>query len=279
MLVDATTGKRTPAFDHAKLADTLSDAGEKNLHADQLALEQLEFNEGGNYVSFTHRDKSWQFELPAGPLQPSAETPTPLSRGKGLAKIPRATTHTGDDTQIVFVNRTDGEVQLFWLSTAGERVSYGKIAPGQRRKQHTFSGHIWLALSAKGVTLVAFKAEDQPFTAEIAITESPVAADADNSQQSSRTASGTSPDGKWRAFVKDFNLWLADTASGAETPLSKGGREDDKFAEQFAWSPDSRKLVGVRVEAAPQRHGHGRRIVTEGPVAAAGHHVRLLQAR
>jgi dipeptidyl aminopeptidase/acylaminoacyl peptidase len=253
VFVDAIAGKRAPAFDHAKLADALSDAGEKHLRADQLALEQLEFNGEGKYVSFTHRGKSWRFELPAGPLQPSAATPTPLGRAKGLAKIPRATTHTGDDTQIIFANHTDGEVELFWLSTEGERVSYGKIAPGRRRKQHTFSGHIWLALSATGVTLAAFKAEDQPLTADIASTESPVAADAGHGQQSSRTASGTSPDGKWRAVVKDFNLWLIDTASGLEKPLSKDGREDDKYARQFAWSPDSRKLVGVRVEAAPQR--------------------------
>ncbi len=253
VLVDANLGKRTPAFDHAKLAAALREAGEKNMHAHGLALEQLEFDEDSSHISFSHRGKAWQFELPAGPLEPSTKMLATPGRGKALAKIPRASTRTGSDTQITFVNRTEGEVELLWLSTTGKRVSYAKVAPGKRQEQHTFSGHIWLAVNTKGEAIAAFEAEDQPFTAEITDTQTPVVADAEDSQPSSRTTGTTSPDGKWCAFVKDFNLWLADTASGAEAPLSTDGCEDDKYTTQFAWSPDSRKIVAVRVEAAPQR--------------------------
>jgi dipeptidyl-peptidase-4 len=247
VLVDAITRTRAPAFDYAKLADALSEAGEKNVRADQLALEQLDFNEQGTYASFTHRGKFWQFELPAGPLQPSQQNPKDLGRARSLALIPRATARTGRETQLTFVNRTDGKVELFWLSPEAERISYAKINPGQRHQQHTFAGHIWLAIGAQGKTRAAFEAEDQPLLAEITATKSPVAAGTD-----------ISPDGKWRAFIKDFNVWLGiangDGANGErETPLSQDGHKGDKYTTQFAWSPDSKKLVVVRVETAPRR--------------------------
>ena len=35
--------------------------------------------------------------------------------------------------------------------------------------------------------------------------------------------------------------------------MSTDGREGDKYTMQIAWSPDSRKLVAVRAEVAPQR--------------------------
>jgi dipeptidyl aminopeptidase/acylaminoacyl peptidase len=253
VLVDMTAGTRVPALDHVKLAEALANAGENDLHADRLALEQLDFSEDRKHASFTYHGKAWQFDLPSGPLQPSHKRAMRLGRNRALAKIPRATTHTGADTQITFVNLTGAVVELFWLSTAGERVSYAKVAPGQRHEQHTFSGHIWLAVDAKGDTLAAFEAGNEPFTAEITAAGMPVAPDTNQGKHPSRATSGTSPDGKWRVFVKDFNLWLADTASRAEIPLSHDGHEGDRYAKRFAWSPDSRKLVGVRVEVAPQR--------------------------
>ena len=64
---------------------------------------------------------------------------------------------------------------------------------------------------------------------------------------------GTSPDGHWRAFVRNFNVWLADTATGTETRLRQDGRAGDAYTAQFAWSPDSRKLVAVRLEPGTER--------------------------
>ena len=260
VLVDAMAGKRTPAFDHAKLAEALTKAGEKDVRADRLALEQLDFSADGKQFGFAHRGKSWRLALPGGELQPApkpaATNPTP---GKTLAQIPRASTRTGGDTQINFVNRTTGEIELFWLSTEGERRNYAKVAAGQRHEQHTFSGHVWLAVNSRGETVAAFAGEDQPFTAEITNSTRPATADAGKGKQSQKSASGnrrgsgTSPDGKWRAFVKDFNVWLADTASGAESRLSQDGRERDAYTGQFAWSPDSRKFVAVRAEPGEER--------------------------
>lgn len=63
-----------------------------------------------------------------------------------------------------------------------------------------------------------------------------------------------SPDGKHAAFIRDFNLWVRDTASGAERQLTTDGVKDFGYATNNAgwtksdnpvvvWSPDSTKIA------------------------------------
>ena len=64
----------------------------------------------------------------------------------------------------------------------------------------------------------------------------------------------TSPDGKRAAFVKDWNLWVRDLATGAETQLTTDGAKNFGYATDNAgwvtsdraillWSPDSKKIA------------------------------------
>ena len=64
----------------------------------------------------------------------------------------------------------------------------------------------------------------------------------------------TSPDGKSAAFIKDYNLWVKDVASGKQTQLTKDGIKDYGYATDNAgwamsdrpvllWSPDSKKIA------------------------------------
>jgi dipeptidyl aminopeptidase/acylaminoacyl peptidase len=63
-----------------------------------------------------------------------------------------------------------------------------------------------------------------------------------------------SPDGKRVAFIRDWNLWVRDVASGRETQLTTDGVKDFGYATDNAgwrksdrpvllWSPDSRKIA------------------------------------
>src|SRR5258706_1018176 len=63
-----------------------------------------------------------------------------------------------------------------------------------------------------------------------------------------------SPDGKLTAFIRDWNLWLRDIASGRETALTTDGVKDFGYATDNAgwtrsdrpilvWSPDSKKIA------------------------------------
>ncbi|HEY0426265.1 MAG TPA: DPP IV N-terminal domain-containing protein [Pyrinomonadaceae bacterium] len=63
-----------------------------------------------------------------------------------------------------------------------------------------------------------------------------------------------SPDGKRTAFIKDWNLWVRDNATGKDTQLTTDGIKDFGYATDNAgwkksdrpvlmWSPDSRKIA------------------------------------
>ncbi len=63
-----------------------------------------------------------------------------------------------------------------------------------------------------------------------------------------------SPDGKRAAFIRDWNLWVRDVASGEERQLTKDGVKDFGYATDNAgwassdramllWSPDSKKIA------------------------------------
>ncbi len=63
-----------------------------------------------------------------------------------------------------------------------------------------------------------------------------------------------SPDGKRSAFLRDFNLWVRDVATKAETQLTNDGVKDFAYATDNAgwtkserpillWSPDSKKIA------------------------------------
>src|SRR2546430_2945233 len=67
-------------------------------------------------------------------------------------------------------------------------------------------------------------------------------------------AESLSPDGKRAAFIRNYNLWVRDVASGRETQLTTDGQKDFGYATDNAgwtksdrpvlvWSPDSRKIA------------------------------------
>lgn len=71
-----------------------------------------------------------------------------------------------------------------------------------------------------------------------------------------------SPNEKKIAFIKDFNLWVRDVATGKETQLTKDGVKDFGYATDNAgwrhsdrpilkWSPDSKKIATFKQD---QRH-------------------------
>ena len=77
-----------------------------------------------------------------------------------------------------------------------------------------------------------------------------------------------SPDGKWAAFVRDYNVWIRPTAGGADIQLTQDGVEGNSYAgfsgygllwmklarlglplpTQVLWSPDSQRLLTYRLD-------------------------------
>ncbi len=67
-------------------------------------------------------------------------------------------------------------------------------------------------------------------------------------------AESLSPDGKRAAFIRGYNLWVRDVATGRETQLTTDGQKDFGYATDnagwirsnrpvLAWSPDSRRIA------------------------------------
>ena len=63
-----------------------------------------------------------------------------------------------------------------------------------------------------------------------------------------------SPDGKYAAYIKDYNLWVRDTTTGTDKQLTTDGVKDFGYATDNAgwissdrpvlkWSPDSKKIA------------------------------------
>jgi hypothetical protein len=64
-------------------------------------------------------------------------------------------------------------------------------------------------------------------------------------------ASGRSPDGKWTAFVKEYNVYVR-SADGKEVPLSQDGKSDLAYG-MLSWTPDSKTLVAFRIEPGERK--------------------------
>jgi dipeptidyl aminopeptidase/acylaminoacyl peptidase len=57
-----------------------------------------------------------------------------------------------------------------------------------------------------------------------------------------------SPDGKWIAYIKNFNVFIESTAGSNEAyQLSFDGSEGEYYSSTVAWSPDSKKLATNKV--------------------------------
>ena len=64
-------------------------------------------------------------------------------------------------------------------------------------------------------------------------------------QQDDRQYS-VSPDGKWKAFTKNYNLFVENLNTGEETQLSFGGKKDFEYASNYGWSDIIEGENGVR---------------------------------
>lgn len=161
VIVDAATGNRRPAFDHAALAAALSSATGTHFDARHLPSRVLGFSDSGETVSFAIKGKRWECSLQS------------------------------------------------YLCEAKEKVGAAGFMP-----------------------------LDESLNARIAMANN----------------ESLSPDGKKVVFIRDYNLWMRELATGKETQLTMDGVKDFGYATDNAgwthsdrpivlWSPDSRKIA------------------------------------
>jgi dienelactone hydrolase len=63
-----------------------------------------------------------------------------------------------------------------------------------------------------------------------------------------------SPDQKWKAFIKNFNIYISPKADQTKAyQLSTDGTEGNAYSPYIFWSPDSKKIAAYKVKIAKQR--------------------------
>ena len=156
ILVDAERGRRSPAFDHAKLAAALSKASGTEYVANKLPFDSIDLGDGSDWVRFKAEDTAWQCDLgsyecakieasllrlPASEPASGAEA-APQGRGgrgqrgRGAAEAARTSGRSPDGKwnavvkdQNIFVKSTADEAKEIQLSSDGkEGLAYGRLS-------------------------------------------------------------------------------------------------------------------------------------------------------
>jgi len=205
ILVNAETGTRRPAFDHERLAAVLAKATGEEIQADRLPIDKLEFSESGSELRFTCQGKRWKCDLSSYEVRevPKDEQTTSILQPQTEV---RPSTRSGEETSITFINHTKNAVELYWVDSERQRRHYATIKAGEQHEQHTFAGHVWLVTDEDEKPLAIFVATEE--AAEAVIDEDVIEKAALKDKPKRPRRRGRSPDGKWFAFVKDYNLSL-----------------------------------------------------------------------
>ncbi|MCA9235160.1 MAG: DPP IV N-terminal domain-containing protein, partial [Planctomycetales bacterium] len=248
-LVTAANGRERDLFDHDRLAAALAAAGGDDFDAARLPLQGLQYL-GDNQLSFRAGGTTWSCDLESYVL--SAADPAAASPATTVVVLGRArpSRDTGDETNITFVNQTPAEIELAWIDANGRRHPYGAVPAGGERRQHTYAGHVWIALNGAGETLGAYRATDSPGAAVVDGSWRPRRADR---RGAAERRGDLSPDGQWRVEIVDANVVLHSTRGAESIALSADGASDDPYLPRCYWSPDSARLVVLRERPVARR--------------------------
>lgn len=257
VLVDAEAGTRAPAFDHERLAAGLAKATEQEVQAGKLAIDRLLFDDSGSALTFSWDGKWWKCDLESYEVEATSRDERATTSLRPFRWSRRRAQRTGEETSITFVNRTEKDVEVHWVESPGQRKHYATIGAGEQHRQHTFAGHLWLIADKEGEVLITFMAEAEPADA---IIDDEIIRDAagrrDRRGPRGNQSRGRSPDGKWGASIKDHNLCVRRIETEVETALTDDGTEENAYSDRFFWSPDSSKLIVLRVRDGFERKVH-----------------------
>jgi dipeptidyl aminopeptidase/acylaminoacyl peptidase len=212
ILVDAEKGKRGPAFDHQKLAAALTKAADQNVQASRLPLAALEFTEDGGAIKFQSAGKTWKCDLN------SYECTVVASDGASI--LP--STSAQDEMQLA--NEDAGEL----LDAEAEGMGFADEQYAAPQQQETTQAQA--QARGRGQGRGGARGQGRGGGGR-GFTQGP----------------RTSPDGKWTASIKEFNVMLRSEPDGQETQLTHDGVTNNAYG-RLEWSPDSKSLVGWRIE-------------------------------
>ena len=253
VLVNTSKGERQLAFDHVKVAATLSNALGQSVDAEKLPVDELAFTDNPNRLRLIGKGNSWELDLKTSELvefTSSVKEPLLLEPPEAI----RPSGSNGPETYVTFRNVTDQIIRLVWVSGDGGRHLYEVIGDKSEFKQHTYANHVWLIETEEGKHLGIYEAKPGNPTVIIdgrtKALKSTVEPDEDDGQPEHEKYSSPrglrSPDGKWEVLLKEHNLWIQGK-NGQPVQLSKDGTDEDGYRRgDIHWSPNSKRLAALR---------------------------------
>lgn len=156
--VDAVTKKRTPLFDHKKLAASITSSSGNRVSPDSLYLERLAVSAKGDTLHFNHANKVWEYvvksnkltdkgSIPVPPVEPhwmvvddeKGAAPVLSPDGSKEAFIKNSNVYVRDRAtgkeRAMSIDGTDGNYYSSWIrwSPDGKKVASCKIRPAEKR--------------------------------------------------------------------------------------------------------------------------------------------------
>lgn len=289
--VDATTGTRQPAFDHAGIAQALASETETDFDPNNLPINNLEFIHDSSIIKFSTQHGKWQWDTDSNSL---TRTSTIKSAGKkvGLRKFDkiRPSGGNGTETEITFENKLNEKVKIYWIAQDGNEVFYHILEPGKSISQRTFASHAWAVKSLNESLVGVFIS---PNHASLALIDGSKPESLENvahkkkaapkparekDQPEEQVKGSRSPDGQWVAYVENHNLYAGNLKNGAVMQLSKNATPENSFRQngqrekfvsmQFnfkghpeyqpkaSWSPNGRYIVAMSTTTVPEHLVH-----------------------
>ncbi len=256
VFVDLEMGKRTPAFDHTKVAEALSKQLKIEVNPEALPINQLFFSHDTSSVFFSLAQENFQVERTNSQVHMAKDE----DFAKAVYTTPveiRPSRNKGGEIHFEVTNETDKRVQMVWIDRQGGRQPYQTLNPGESFKQHTFVGHVWLVTDLNETPLAHYEANEAQKTVRVNGSSKPNIRQPKNQRNRRRNtqrSDSKSPDGKFMVFVRDGALFLRDQNSNEERRLAKSPKNNRDFSDRhFFWSPNSKFLMAIQVEPGDER--------------------------
>lgn len=257
VLVDLEQGKREPAFDHQRVAESLGELLKKSIDPKRLTIPKLYFDRKLENVFFEFGGKAIRVERATGKLDPVQRKDFP--RESSAASVPRFSGPSRVRIDIQLRNLRKTPIHAIWIDPDGKPRDYGQIDPGQTRRISTFAGHVWMLTDPDRKPLLRFEARtaEEIFTVDESSRISSALPERKKGTRPKKTyyaaKSGTrSPDGRFRVVSKNHNLYLLEK-DGKEFQLTRNGQPDNYYSGDIYWAPDNIHFVAFR-ETPPEKH-------------------------
>ena len=212
ILVDAVAGSRVRGIRPCETRRRFKQALDREIHAEHLPFEAIDFVNDGHAVRFTIDNKKWQCDLSTYEVTAADNADVKAGAKNELPQqiFPAALATVVDN---YFQAPADLEDASDETADEGYASPQAQAQDAQQGGQRGARGQ-----GRRGGGRGGF----------------------------GRTSQATSPDGKWTAPVRENNIVLRD-ADGKETEFSKDGRPENGYVG-ITFSPDSKAVVSFRME-------------------------------